>query len=83
MNYAEDRLDRRARSSENDTTEGSTTTDQLACDLKCAHDVLIFSSSVDTTKQSTTYETRLIKYASRGFSVAIPSFPRLNSSVSP
>ena len=46
MNYAEDRLDRRARSSENNTTtEGSSTKDQLACDLKCAHDVLIYSSS--------------------------------------
>ena len=35
MNYAEDRLDRRARSSENtDSTE-----DQLSSDLKRAHDV--------------------------------------------
>jgi len=51
MNYAEDRLDRRARSSENNTG-GSGTRDQLACDLKCAHDVLISSSSSNTTKQS-------------------------------
>jgi len=52
MNYAEDRLDRRARSSENNT-EGSGTRDQLVCDLKCAHDVLKVSlSSSNTTKQS-------------------------------
>lgn len=32
------------------------------------------SNLVDTTKQSTSYETRLIKYAMRGFSIGIPSF---------
>ena len=53
MNYAEDRLDRRARSSENNPTK-----DQLACDLKCAHDVLISSSSVDTTQQQSLIELR-------------------------
>ena len=57
MNYAEDRLDRRARLSENNA-EGGSTKDQLACDLKCAHDVLVSSSSVDTTLQQSLIELR-------------------------
>lgn len=38
--------------------------------------MLTYSSTVDMTRRSPSYEMRLAKYSSRGFSVVVPSFDR-------